>query len=73
MRSENSFDQVLHVDVVANTGPVRGRVVFTEDRNFLALAERGLQNHGDQVRLRLVVFSDRAVGGAAGNYALHHN
>ncbi len=57
--------QVRDVDVVADAGAVRGRVVVAVDRDVLALPERGLEDQRDQVRLRVVPLAERDPGRTA--------
>ena len=54
--------KVLDVDVVADGGDVRGRVVRAEDLYGNPLAQGGLEDERDQVRLRLVVLAQPAAG-----------
>ena len=56
-RQDVRAPEVLDVDVVADRGAVRRRIVGAEDRHGLALARRGLQHERDQVRLGVVVLA----------------
>ena len=47
------------MDIIAHAGPVTCRVVFTENGNLLALAERDLENERDHVKLGVVIFAAR--------------
>src|SRR6516225_3395552 len=49
--------EIADVDVVADAGTVRRRVVVAENGKLFAFAERHFEGNGDQVRLRLMILS----------------
>jgi hypothetical protein len=51
--------EINDMDIIAHAGPVTCRVVFAENGNLLALAERDLENERDQVKLGVVIFAAR--------------
>lgn len=57
-RGEMGGAKVFHMDVVADAGAVRRGVIGAKDRDLLPLAHGGLENHGNQMRFRIVVFAD---------------
>ena len=57
--------QVRHVDVVADTGAVRRRVVLAEDREWPSAAH-GRKRQGYQVLLRIVILAEQPVRVGAG-------
>ena len=57
-RQQVRLGQVVDVDVVADAGAVRRRVVGAEDLDVRPLPERHLEDERDQVRLRVVVLAD---------------
>ena len=56
--------QIVDVDVIANAGAVGGGIVVAENLDTLALSQRHLQHQRNQMRFRVVVFANRAVGAA---------
>ena len=54
--------EIDHVDVVTQARSVRRRIVLAKDRDMVAFSERHLQNERDEMRLRRVILTDRAVG-----------
>ena len=61
-RPQVRVPEVVHVDVVPDAGAVAGLVVVSEDHDLLPLAERDLEDQGNQVRLRAMVLPDPACG-----------
>ena len=57
--------EIGDVDIVANGGTVRGRVVAAEDGDFVEMAQGGKDCPRDEVRLGFVALADLAVGVAA--------
>src|ERR1700687_1296799 len=57
--------QITHVNVIADTGAIRGGIVGAEDGDVFTLSERDLQRERNQVRLRHMVLSQIA-GGSRG-------
>ena len=49
------------MNVVADAGAIRCRIVLAEDGNALALTESNLQDDGDQVTFWVVVFTDGCI------------
>src|SRR5690625_4374848 len=54
--------QVAHIDVVADAGTIRRRVVVSEHLHCLAVAGSDVQDDGNQVCLRVVVFAKLFAG-----------
>ena len=52
--------KICYMDIVANAGPVRSRIIVTEERHRYA-GTHSAEKQRDQVRLRIVVFTERAV------------
>ncbi len=66
-REQMGFGQVGHVNVVANGGSVGRWVVGAEDLELFAATESGFDREGNEMRFRVVVLADLAVGiGASG-------
>ena len=63
-RLEMGICQVVHVDIVADTGSIRRGVVVAKDTNMVSLAQRGLKHDRDQMTFRIVVFTDVPVSDA---------
>jgi len=59
---EVGFGEVGDVDVVANAGSVRGRVVVSEDGEGRPESHGGEDGEGDEVLFGFVVFAEVAVG-----------
>lgn len=51
---------IRHVDIVADTGTVAGRVVVSKDHDFFAASHGHLENERDQVAFRFVVLANVA-------------
>src|ERR1700719_4292732 len=49
--------EIVHVNVVADAGAIRGGIVGAKDRDVFTLPECDLQREGNQVRLRHMVFA----------------
>ena len=64
---EVGVDEILHVDVVPDTGAVLGGVVGAEEGELLPLALGHLEDEGDQVALRPVILADGAVVPGSGH------
>src|SRR5271166_5598499 len=64
-RQNMRLREINDVDIIAHASPVTCRVVFAENGDLLALAERDLENERDQVELRVVIFTPcgRCAGG----------
>ncbi len=45
--SQVSCSQVIHVNVIPNTGPIRRRPIIAENRNMRALPQGNLQDQGN--------------------------
>lgn len=54
--------QIVRVNVIANAGTVRRRVVISEQVDLLPLAQRHLKHQRYQVQFGIVVFAELAVG-----------
>ena len=54
--------QIRDVHVVSNASAIGRRIVRPMDNHITAESGRSLQNQGDQVRLRNVIFSVRSIG-----------
>src|SRR5215471_7330532 len=51
-RAQMAFGQILDVDVIADRGPVRGRIIGSVNLDVRPLAKGRLQDERDEVRLR---------------------
>src|SRR5688572_32564257 len=60
------YGQIRNVDVVANAGSIRSRIVRAEDLRFLLPAESGIEHQRYQVRLRVVILTYIPIGIRAG-------
>ena len=59
--------QVVHMNVIANAGPIRRRIIGAEHGDGLASTERRLQHERNQMRFGIVVLADAAVFGTSGH------
>ena len=51
-RQDMGLGQIGDMDIVAHAGAIPRRVIAAEDRHAVALAERHLEHHRDEVPLR---------------------
>src|SRR5271166_6574688 len=58
--------EVIDVNVIADAGPVRSRVLVSKDRHMLTLSKCDLEDQRNQVSLGIVVFAQVAIGRGAG-------
>ena len=49
--------QIQNVDIVSYARTIRRRIVAAKNFHLVALAERDLQNGGNKVRLRIMIFA----------------
>lgn len=61
------FAQIFNVNIVANAGAVFGRVIGAENSDAMAAAQCRLQGDWNEVGFRIVIFSQTAVQGGAGD------
>ena len=61
-REHVGVGEIADVDIVADAGAVRGRIVVAEDRECPALPHRGVQQQRNGVGFGDMTFADLAVG-----------
>src|SRR3954470_20443528 len=57
-----SVRQIGNMDVIADAGAVVSRVILSKDLDIRALSRRDIENQRDQMRFRIVILAQMAVG-----------
>jgi hypothetical protein len=58
--------QIGNMDVIADAGAVVRRIILAEDFNMRAFPRRDIENQRDQVRFRIVILAQMAIGMGTG-------
>ena len=56
--------EVGHMDIVADAGSVRGRIIIAKDIEFFFLSENDLQDIGDDMGFDGMIFPEISLGAA---------
>lgn len=60
-RPRVGIGQIRHVNVVADAGPIRGRIIGAEDLHAGNLPGHGHQHPRNEVGFRFVILADQAI------------
>lgn len=62
--AEMGVREVGHMDIVADAGSVRGRIIIAKDLEFFFLSENDLQDIGDDMGFDGMIFPEISLGAA---------
>ena len=62
--SEMGVREIGHMDIVADAGSVRGRIIIAKDLEFFLLSESDLQDIGDDMGFNGMIFPEISLGTA---------